>query len=411
MPLKRALLCLFCHAFKERVQEGSMLTTLIASAAAASVQFAVPSAADGKLIHGQMDLPASAPKGIVVLVPGTGDHSRDLRLNSNPKEPPALVFQDLAQRLNKAGLAAARFDKRGYSCVKQGKTGSDGWGCYDAEETPTVTWATSAGDIEAVVRHAMAQPGGECVVLLGHSEGTVHIARLIDEGRVRPAGFIGLGPVMDSFASLLHDQAVERLTDGLLAMDKDRDGVTSRAEFLSQLPGSRLAADFDSNGECTAFCPAELEKRSPVGLKGITALEVRALRKRLQDLYHRKVEAQAGPAAPPLYAFPDGTVYSTTDWRRQVLTEWIPSAIRLRRYEGPVSLYWGTADRQVNVAQGLAAVRRFAPRHVVNRVYDGLGHMLGTHGVAGPIREDVAQSIIADAASMVTSCAKERARR
>lgn len=388
-----------------------MLVTMLSAAAAASLQFAVPSVTDGRVIHGQIDLPASPPKGIVVLVPGTGDHSRDLRLNSNPKEAPALVFRDLAARLNHAGLAVGRFDKRGFSCVKQGKSGSDGWGCHDASETPTVTWATSAGDVEAVVRHARAQPGGDCIILLGHSEGTVHIARLIDEGRERPAGFIGLGPVMESFASLLHDQAVERLTDGLLAMDKDRDGVTSRAEFLSQLPGSRLAADFDSNGECTAFCLAELEKRSPVGPVGITAIEVRALRERLQSLYHRKVEAQAGPAAPPLYAFPDGTVYSATDWRRQVLTEWVPSAIRLSRYPGPVTLYWGTADRQVDVAKGLAAVRRFAPGHVVNRVYQGLGHMLGVHGVAGPIREDVAQSIVADAARMAASCAGERTRR
>ncbi|HEX8262245.1 MAG TPA: alpha/beta fold hydrolase [Allosphingosinicella sp.] len=388
-----------------------MLATMLAAAAAASVPFAVPSVTDGRAIHGQIDIPASPPKGVVVLVPGTGDHSRDLRLNSNPKEAPVLVFQDLARRLNRAGLAVARFDKRGFSCVKQGKTGSDGWGCHDAEETPTVTWATSAGDVEAVVRHAEAQPGGDCLVLVGHSEGTVHIARLIEGERVRPAGFIGLGPVMDSFASLLHDQAVERLTDGLLAMDKDRDGVTSRTEFLSQLPGSRLAADFDSNGECTAFCLAELEKRSPVGPAGITALEVRALRDRLQALYRRKVEAQAGPAAPPLYAFPDGTVYSTTDWRRQVLTEWVPSALRLSRYRGPVVLYWGTADRQVNLAQGLAAVRRFGPAQAVNRVYEGLGHMLGTHAVAGPIREDVAQSIVADAERMAASCAKERAAR
>lgn len=388
-----------------------MLISALAATAAASIHFAVPSVADGKAIHGQIDRPPSSPRGVVVLVPGTGDHSRDLRLNSSPKEEPTLVFRDLARRLNRAGLAVARFDKRGYSCVKQGKSGSDGWGCHDAEETPTVTWATSAGDIEAVVRHAERQPGGDCIILLGHSEGTVHIARLIDEKRVRPAGFIGLGPVMDSFASLLHDQAVERLTDGLVAMDKDRDGVTSRAEFLSQLPGSRLAADFDSNGECTAFCLAELEKRSPVGPDGITALEVRALRERLQALYHRKVEAQAGPAAPPLYAFPDGTVYSSTDWRRQVLTEWVPSAIRLRGFDGPVTLYWGTADRQVNVAHGLAAVRRFAPRHVVNRVYEGLGHMLGPHGVAGPIREDVAGTIVADAAAMAGSCSNRRAAR
>ncbi|HEX8620530.1 MAG TPA: alpha/beta hydrolase [Allosphingosinicella sp.] len=384
-----------------------MLATMLA-AAAASIQFAIPSVTDGRAIHGQVDSPASRPKAIVVLVPGTGDHSRDLRLNSSPKEAPVLVFRDLAQRLNRAGLAAARFDKRGFSCVGQGKSGADGWGCHDAGETPTVTWATSVGDIEAVVRHAQAQPGGDCIILLGHSEGTVHIARLIDEGRVRPAGFIGLGPVMDSFASLLHDQAVERLTDGLLAMDRDRDGITSRAEFLSQLPGSRLAADFDSNGECTAFCLAELEKRSPVGPAGITALEVRALRDRLDDLYRRKVEAQAGPGAPPLYAFADGTVYSSTDWRRQVLTEWIPSAIRLSGYQGPVSLYWGTADRQVNVEHGLAAVRRFAPGHVVNRVYEGLGHMLGTHGVAGPIREDVAQTIVADATRMAAACARNR---
>ncbi|HYG65299.1 MAG TPA: hypothetical protein VEL74_22145 [Thermoanaerobaculia bacterium] len=68
--------------------------------------------ADGKPVNAQADLPAFSPSVVVILVGGTGLRDRDESIGKSGTARD-LVFADLARRMNKRGVAAVRYDKRG----------------------------------------------------------------------------------------------------------------------------------------------------------------------------------------------------------------------------------------------------------------------------------------------------------
>lgn len=114
------------------------------------------------------------------MVAGTGVFTRDVNFGRSGT-PGDRVFQDLAARFNQRGMAVVRFDRRGarYGVPREERT--------DKAVAPTATPENLSQDVEALYDWTRSERGlgAQCVVLFGHSEGTVHIAGLAERGSFR----------------------------------------------------------------------------------------------------------------------------------------------------------------------------------------------------------------------------------
>ena len=123
--------------------------------------------ADGIRIAGALSTPegGESPIPAVLLITGNGPHTRDQLISGSP------MFKQLADHLVSQGLAVLRTDLRGYG----GSTGIEDW-----EQTTThdrlidqraaLSFLRTRNDID-----------GDCISVLGHSEGAMIAAMLASE--------------------------------------------------------------------------------------------------------------------------------------------------------------------------------------------------------------------------------------
>ncbi|HWS26901.1 MAG TPA: hypothetical protein VN259_10075, partial [Xanthomonadales bacterium] len=201
------------------------LQVAVPSPAPDAVPFEIPSA-DGYLIQGQTDRPAGPSRGAVILVAGTGVFTRDVSFGRSGT-PGDFIFRDLAERLTRRGMSVIRFDRRGarFGVPREERT--------DKAVAPTATPENLSQDVEALYEWTRSDqgPGAQCVVFFGHSEGMVHIAGLAERGATPPDLVIGMGGLMESKASVVRWQSVDRDAESLLMMDGDGDGMVTDEEI------------------------------------------------------------------------------------------------------------------------------------------------------------------------------------
>src|SRR5262245_12511557 len=175
---------------------------------ATSVSFTIPTEDPKGPLHGQADLPSGTrceQGGIrypaVVLVPGTGMFDRDVEFG-NSGSPADKIFKALSERVTAQGVIAIRFDYRG---IDYGKG-------LDVEVRRRVTPESTREDIRRVFAHTRQIPcvDPDRVAVFAHSEGTIHVARLVGEGRIVPNGLVFLGMVATSPRDIVRWQTVER---------------------------------------------------------------------------------------------------------------------------------------------------------------------------------------------------------
>ena len=182
---------------------------------------------DGTAIHGQIDLPAGSapPFPIVVMVHGTGLFDRDVAFGQSGSERDK-VFADLSRRFTDTGIAVARYDRRGVRHIPL-----DG-AKFNWPVAATCSVETQRDDLASVYAYARQETGGEaaCTILLGHSEGMAHIARLAETDAIPPAVIVGIGAPLQSPADVFVWQATQRDAFSLRMMDRDGDGRVTDAE-------------------------------------------------------------------------------------------------------------------------------------------------------------------------------------
>jgi hypothetical protein len=345
-----------------------------------AVPFEVPSA-DGYLIQGETDRPEGPARGVVIMVAGTGVFTRDVNFGRSGT-PGDRIFRDLAARFNQRGMAVVRFDRRGarYGVPREERT--------DKAVAPTATPENLSEDVEALYDWTRSERGlgAQCLILLGHSEGTVHIAGLAERGAAPPDLVIGIGGLLESKASVVRWQSVDRELDALLMMDNDGDGMVTDAEIRASYRNTPAGFYED---------PAPL--LAPDG--SWTAADIAAARAEGTDWYTREVADLADHADDAPYPDAEEPIASWRWWKSWFQDD-TPTAVRFSRWPSPLIFHYGSRDSQVREDRQRAAAAGVLPAGQLTFVsHPDRGHTLGSDVLLGPMDPEIADQIADQAAA------------
>lgn len=342
-------------------------------------QFSVESA-DGKTcLNGQIDWPEGESSALVIMVAGTGLFDRHVLFGNSDTEKD-LLFQVISDAMVSAGLACLRYDMRGVDCNERTHD-ADIFAlvdeCIDIELRQAVVPATMQSDVlsmfEFAAGHHRVDP--DKIIGFGHSEGCLHMGRLLRAGKINPKAFMLMGISAESPKSLVRWQLTERMVPMIMARDGDGDGVVTNAEITAG--GNFL----EVIGPSAYY--------SPTGSWREPAL--------LGFLVAGYEDYAAGVLAAPDDA-PHGVMSAKAWWKmyfaddRSCIDDYIG-------FDGPIAIHNGDYDSQTPAGREFEFVRRVSDRFAVSPrlvVHHGRGHSLGPNRTVGPISDDSLERLVAD---------------
>lgn len=172
------------------------LAALATTASAAEREVVIP-AGKGEL-HGTIQTPEGFTRGpAVLLIAGSGPTDRNGDSTVPGVKPGS--YKLLAQALEKAGIVTLRYDKRGVGASMSALLGASAptpANAYAAEAD--LRFTDIANDAAAMSTRLAREPGVTCVVILGHSEGS--LVGMLAAQQVPVCGYIsvsGLGRTAD----------------------------------------------------------------------------------------------------------------------------------------------------------------------------------------------------------------------
>ena len=143
-------------------------------------------------LHGTLEGDLAAGTPAVLIMPGSGPTDRD---GNSPLGIAAQSYKLLAEALGERGIASVRVDKRGMFASE------------DAIPDPNaVSVDAYVADIESWADTMSARTGGECVWLLGHSEGGLHVMAAAAKDPSRYCGLLLVASVGVNAADVIRAQ-------------------------------------------------------------------------------------------------------------------------------------------------------------------------------------------------------------
>jgi pimeloyl-ACP methyl ester carboxylesterase len=200
-------------------------------------------------ITGQINLPDGVAKkwskDVIIFIHPMFFSNRDSWLVDGQDSSPSYrkVMGLLDEALSKNNMAVVRFDNPGVSppsmqCREKIKLSGISETilkkrCFDEEVLSNLTHEQYLADIETLIldvkiRLPLAK---ERIILMGFSEGGVHIAHLINRLKIRPRGIVMLGSPLESMKTLTKWQSTQRLMDTIQEFDLNGDGVATNDEI------------------------------------------------------------------------------------------------------------------------------------------------------------------------------------
>lgn len=155
-------------------------------------------------IHGALRTPDGGAKGpAVLIIAGSGPTDRNGD-STVPGVKPA-SYRLLADALEAAGISSLRYDKRGQGASARALVGDQALNnanAYAAEAE--LRFTDFADDAAAFARFLAAQPGVSCVVILGHSEGS--LLGMLAAQKVPVCGYVSVSGIGRNAADVLTEQ-------------------------------------------------------------------------------------------------------------------------------------------------------------------------------------------------------------
>lgn len=173
-------------------------------------------------LHGSLLLPEGGVRtgAAVLIISGSGPTDRNSDSAMPGLRPASLRL--LAQGLASQGIVSLRFDKRGV-----------GASLPAAASEHDLRFTTYADDAAAWARFLMVQPGVRCVVIAGHSEGS--LVGMLAAQQVPVCGFVSIAGAGRPAAVVLREQLAAQLAPTTLAA---ADSVLAELRAGREVPGA-----------------------------------------------------------------------------------------------------------------------------------------------------------------------------
>jgi len=322
----------------------------------------------------------------VIMVGGTGLYYRNVSLGIGGT-PRDLVFKDLSDRVtDKYCAATIRYDYRGVSCDLVDRPSIER--CLDENVRSSLTDETLLEDIQLVYDTAVNHPkiNSRKISMMGHSEGSINIARMIARKSATPKSVVFFGGVTQSPKSLIRWQFIDRSVDRAFAMDSDSDGILTNYEIMNGY----------ENSQFNEVVPIQT-LLSPTGMWNKVGLSTSF------NYQYSFVVATAliQPDFKP-YILNDLT-FSGYGWLKKWFTDETSVVENMKNFTGPITYFNGSIDSEASSRQQMdflaqnVHMMRSIPEF---KLYEGRGHCLGTHPQYGPMDSGIADEM---AAKMVES--------
>lgn len=317
----------------------------------------------------------SGARGALLMVPGGWFAERDAFLGDSYTEAD-LMFRRIACRVLNLGYVVARYDNRGVTgnefTIGLKKESSNPLAdteryfnsCVNSEIRRSVTPETLTSDAAAVYHFLSQRPHVDPsnIVVFAHSEGGIHMARLIGVHRIAPKGIVFAGSIAGSPGNLIKWQMVDRYVDELMRWSGGGDGRVSTDDIQTCYGDSFFAE--------AGISEQELHQRGNVW----TEIDAR-------NFFTAKYEAQkkavnqCGDEVP----FPRregghlNYVAASHRWIKTFFNDNTPMISLLEHYSGQVAYHFGEIDRQLSTEREVDVLRTHAtsmacdPKIVVHR--------------------------------------------
>ena len=200
------------------------------------IPFALATDFDSVTLNGVVDLPKGVSRCVagisypaLVMIPGTGAFDREVNFG-NSRTPQDYLFRELSDSVTENEVAVVRFDSRGLKCDP--KSSKDPASCIDLAVRARMTPDLVREDIVRVYQHAQSLKciDPERVAIFAHSEGTIHVSRLIKDGKIRPNSLVLLGMVATSPLQIVRWQSIDRSLE-LLGIKDQSQRAAKRVEL------------------------------------------------------------------------------------------------------------------------------------------------------------------------------------
>lgn len=323
------------------------------------------------------------PYPVVLMMPGTGLFDAEMNFGGSGTDKD-LIFLSLAEQLNKIGYAVVRFNYRGIKCnlknqppCPQCESGEQKIqhflnSCLDAKIREKVTTHNIQSDLEQIYQWSLQQKqfSRENVIMFGHSEGSIHISRLIEKNKITPKGVVFMGGITESPQSVVRWQTVERIVDGVMSFDKDENKKVTESEIRESLPASYLSV-----------FPVE-HLLPPDGYW--TQASLSKLLNTQYGVFQKSVMSK--PDAEPYIS--GGVTQASYQWWKMWLADKKTVIESLKNYKGAVIYHNGDFDSQTNALRQVIFFDKARKGSWKFTVHAQRGHTLGPHPLLGPISED-----------------------
>jgi hypothetical protein len=342
---------------------------------------------------------------LVIMVPGSGLFDSEVHFGRS-KTKRDLIFLDIEKELLNLGYAVLRMSYRGIFCNLMNFPSKSSTGkpkeqieiymkeCISSNIRGEVTPENMRDDFEQVYEWALKQKriSSSKVVMFGHSEGTTHISRLIEQNRIHPHSLIFMGGVTESLDSLIKWQLVERVSNAIILMDSDKNGVITNEEvkiahstsMISVLP---IAGLLSPSGSWTSE-----------SIKNLLVSQYEKIK--ANALAHEDLEPYPNQSLPQ----------ASYRWWKMFFTSDTSIIEALSKFQGQIYYHNGSIDSQTNAQRQEAFLNSYSgvrPPNMSFKIHTNRGHTLGKDPLWGPIAHDSMTTLLKDFKKVLISIEKK----